>query len=378
MGLISWIKDKYYDSQLDKADRLVLENDLNRAEEIYRDLLGKQDQAVVNLANMFATHSKSVEDKLKALKSILDLKENTNEVNRADYEKELISHVNNMEKFAVIQFNGEHYHEAVLIADAIKQFKASDDNFGRTCHQYHAYLAFQTSQQRTSYDTSLSEAIQELKAYVGRTKSDNINTLLCGHINHFLSALTKSKRYTRGIKLLLPFLDKSTDYKGKVVSYIVEVVKGEDSEVKKIKSISDVCTDTELCIEAANCLAKLSSEYAKSKDFVKAVRLDTFAAEFLSNNNSFNNKRCTHILEEQSTRADAKEIKNLLKLAKDLLLTDEQVASLKKRISQIASITDPRKSIEICRLYIPDSTFGPIYIQQAEKLIGSQNLVLII
>lgn len=372
MGLISWIKDKYYDSQLNKADRLVLENDLNSAEEIYRSLLGKQDQAVVNLANMFATHSNNVEDRLKALKNILDLRENTNEVNRADYEKELISHINNMEKFAVAQFNGEHYHEAVLIADAIKQFRASDDNFGRTCHQYHAYLAFQTSQQRTSYDTSLSEAVQELKAYVGTAKNDNVNTLLCGHINHFISTLSKGKRYSRGIKLLLPFLDKSEEYKGKVVSFIVNIVKGEDSEVKKIKSLSDVCTDTELCIEAANILAKMSSESAKSKDYIQAVRLDTFAAEFLSNNNDFNNNRCSHILEEQSTRANAKEISNLLKLAKDLYLTDEQVASLKKRISQIASSAEPEKAIDICRIYIPDSTFGPIYIQQAEKLIESQ------
>ena len=142
MGLISWIKDKYYDSQLNKADKLVLENDLNRAEEIYRSLLGKQDQAVVNLANMFATHANSVEERLKALKNILDLRENTNEVNQTDYEKELFSHVNNLEKFAVAQFNSEHYHEAVLIADAIKHFKASDDNFVKKYPTYQAYLDF--------------------------------------------------------------------------------------------------------------------------------------------------------------------------------------------------------------------------------------------
>ena len=43
MGLISWIKGKYYDSRLDKADRLVSENSLDQAEEIYRSLLGNQD-----------------------------------------------------------------------------------------------------------------------------------------------------------------------------------------------------------------------------------------------------------------------------------------------------------------------------------------------
>ena len=139
MGLISWIKDKYYDSQLNKADELVLEKELERADDIYRKLLGKQEQAVVNLANMLATHSNSVEEKLKALKDILDLKEYTDEFNEADYKKELDSHVSNMEKYAVAQFNGEHYHEAVLIADAIKQFRNNNAQFSRTLHQYHAY-----------------------------------------------------------------------------------------------------------------------------------------------------------------------------------------------------------------------------------------------
>ena len=49
MGLISWIKGKYYDSRLDKADRLVSENSLDQAEEIYRSLLGNQELAIVHL-----------------------------------------------------------------------------------------------------------------------------------------------------------------------------------------------------------------------------------------------------------------------------------------------------------------------------------------
>ena len=57
MGLISWIKGKYYDSRLDKADRLVSENSLDQAEEIYRSLLGNQDLAIVHLADMFVSHS---------------------------------------------------------------------------------------------------------------------------------------------------------------------------------------------------------------------------------------------------------------------------------------------------------------------------------
>jgi len=373
MGLISWIKDKYYDSQLNKADELVLEKELERAEDIYRKLLGKQEQAVVNLANMLATHSNSVEEKLKALKDILDLKEYTDEFNEADYKKELDSHVSNMEKYAVAQFNGEHYHEAVLIADAIKQFRNNNAQFSRTLHQYHAYLAFQTSQQRTSYDTSLSEVIQELKLFISSDKGAQINTLVCGHINHFVSILNSGHRFSREIKLLLPFIDKDTRFKENVLTSIVSIIKGEDSEVKAVKSLSDICTDTELCIEAANYLAKLSSESAKSKDYKLAVLYDSHAAEYLSSNNSFNYERCVHILEEQSKRASAKEVSALLSLAKKLNLTDTQISNLTERISQIASNAEPQKGIDICRLFIQDPVFGVIYITQAEKLVASGN-----
>ena len=70
MGLISWIKGKYYDSRLDKADRLVSENSLDQAEEIYRSLLGNQDLAIVHLADMFVSHSQGVEGKLRPLKTL--------------------------------------------------------------------------------------------------------------------------------------------------------------------------------------------------------------------------------------------------------------------------------------------------------------------
>ena len=82
MGLISWIKGKYYDGQLDKADRLVSENNLGKAEEIFRSLLGKQDLAIVHLANMFVSHSQGVEGKLSALKNIVELQDYSNEQNR--------------------------------------------------------------------------------------------------------------------------------------------------------------------------------------------------------------------------------------------------------------------------------------------------------
>ena len=162
MGLISWIKGKYYDSRLDKADRLVSGNSLEQAEEIYRSLLGNQELAIVHLADMFVSHSQGVEGKLKALKDIVDLQDYSNEQNRHDYERCLATHLNNMESYANERFRGENYHDAVLLIDAIQTYRKNNRAYDEKRHRYHAYLAFSKSQQTSSYDQLINEIIAEL------------------------------------------------------------------------------------------------------------------------------------------------------------------------------------------------------------------------
>lgn len=106
MGLINWIKGKYYDGRLDKADRLVSENELDKAEEIFRTLLGKQDFAIVHLSEMLVSHSHGVERKLKVLKDIADLQIYLNEQNRQDYERCLYSYINTIESLSDGRFRG--------------------------------------------------------------------------------------------------------------------------------------------------------------------------------------------------------------------------------------------------------------------------------
>ena len=145
MGLISWIKGKYYDSRLEKADSLVSANNLDKAEEIYRSILGKQDFAVVHLTDMFVSHSQGVEGKLSALKNIVDLQSYSNEQNKQDYEKCLNAHLNNIESFANDRFRGESYHDAVLLIDAIQTYRSNNHAYDEKRHRYHAYLAFSKS-----------------------------------------------------------------------------------------------------------------------------------------------------------------------------------------------------------------------------------------
>ena len=361
MGLISWIKGKYYDGRLDKADRLVSENNLDKAEEIFRSLLGKQDLAIVHLANMFVSHSQGVEGKLSALKNIVELQDYSNEQNRQDYEGCLTAHLNNIESLANDRFRNESYHDAVLLIDAIQTYRKQNASYDEKRHRYHAYLAFSKSQQTSHYDQLINEVISEIKQYEKNGASD---------IKSFVNLLKSKNRYSRIIKLLIPFLSLDKDFKKDAIESIVNVVSKKDSDIPEPKRISEFCSDSSLCKDAANELITLSASSAKKSDYKTSVLFDTFASEYHSSDNQFNNTRCIHILEELSERADANEIKQLLKKANDLKLTDAQIDSLKVRITKIADAADPESAIKICRLFITEKAFDLIYIKQAEKLVA--------
>lgn len=368
MGLISWIKGKYNDSRLDKADRLVSENNLGQAEEIYRSILGNQNLAIVHLADMFVSHSQGVEGKLKALKDIVDLQGYSNDQNRQDYERCLATHLNNIESFANDRFRGESYHDAVLLIDAIQTYRKNNRSYDEKRHRYHAYLAFSKSQQTSSFESLIKDTIAELNQYEQSRTSD---------IKVFVDLLKSKNRYSRIIKLLIPFLSLDREYKELAINAIVNVVLKKDTDIKSPKKISEFCSDSALCKDAANELVALSASSAKKSDYKTSVLYDLFASEYFSSDNQFNNTRCIHALEELSARANASKVKQLLKMAKDLRLTDAQIDSLKMRIAKIAEKAEPESAINICRLFISEKNFDSIYINQAENLVSNGNLLII-
>lgn len=361
MGLISWIKSKYHDNRLKKAVNLEYKGDLQKAEEVFRSLLGKQEQAVVHLANMFASHSKSVEEKLSALNSIIELRDFTNENNKSDFEKALFSHVKNIDDLAISLFKKEDYENAVLLMNKVLPYKGQINNFSEKYHQYHAFLAF-TKSQGVSYAEGLfKDTIDELNKYSQSIVAD---------VNNFVSRLKSQKRFSRIIQLLIPILEKDKNFKKIAIDAIVNVIQGNDSETKDPKSLTAFCKDNKLCKDAADELVKLSNSSASKNDFKSSVLFDSFASEYYSSDSQFNYNRCIHILEEQRKRESAKEMKSLLKLASDLQLTEQQIASLKKRIAQITKSASPVNAIEICRLFNGETDFDLIYIAQAEKLVA--------
>lgn len=365
MGLISWIKGIYYDGRLEKADHLVKETKLKEAEKIYRSLLGKQDFAIVHLADMFVSQSQGVQGvqgMLSALKSIDELQVYSNVNNKNAYGKCLNTQICNIELFADKSFKNINYQDAVTLIDAIQTYRGKDSAYNEKRHRYHAYLAFSKSQNTPSYNTQIDAAISELKQYKQNASSD---------IRSFVYLLKSKNRYSRIIRLLIPFLSLHGGFKTLAIDAIVNVVLNKDSDIKNPKKMSAFCSDAALCRDAAKELAVLSASSAQKSDFKTSVLFDTFASDYLSNDNQFNNTRCIHALEELSGRANATEVKQLLKLAKDLNLTHAQIDSLRARIAQIAGAANPEDAINICRLFLSDRKFGIIYIKQAQNLVAS-------
>ena len=60
MGLISYIKEHYYNSRLNKADRLLSEGNALEAEQIYNDILDKQPLAASRLTEYYYSTAQKV------------------------------------------------------------------------------------------------------------------------------------------------------------------------------------------------------------------------------------------------------------------------------------------------------------------------------
>lgn len=122
MGLIKWVKDQYYNNQLKKADNKVSSGQLNEAEMIYTDILGKQEWAVVHLVKMLRVNADTVEKQLHCLNRMSELAIYKTEENSMSYQDEINSHLVNMEKNADIQFNQKNYNSAKRLIVALANF----------------------------------------------------------------------------------------------------------------------------------------------------------------------------------------------------------------------------------------------------------------
>lgn len=368
MGLICWIKSKYYNHKLENADKKLANGNISKAEDIYRSILGKQNEAVVHLANLYVSNSNSKDLKLQKLREIEELKEFVDTTNSSDYQKELNCHINNIYQLAQQLFNSKDYSGAVTLIESIRKYKGNNGEYQDKEHRFKAYLYLSKSLSSANYSVELGNCTHELDLIKNSKETDIIN---------IQQILISQKRYVRAIIVLMPFKSLSSDFKNSIIDCIVQIVSNNDSELKNPKKISDFCKEVEISVLAAQEIAAKAVTFASKSRFEEAVVFDSFASEFLSNDNKFNNDRCRHLLEEASLRANDQEISQIISLAQTLKLSEAQVATLKKRILQLSSIADVFKGIKLCRLFKGEKSFDKQYVELATKTVKNGHVAIL-
>ena len=357
MGLIGWIRNRYYRSRLAKADRLVSKKHLSSAEIIYRKLLGRIDDALPHLAQMYSLNAVGAEQNISALQKLEQLGEYANLANKAAYELILKTHVDDIGQLAAWSFESGKYADAVSLILSIKAYRGGDEAYTANCHRYRAYECY------SRYDSNPDEIsgviIGELKEYLPAGLDD---------LRYFADDLESDRKYRRAVSLMLPFVGDSGEFRQRILADIVSAAAEDDHDLKSIGHISSVCSDEVLCREAASRLVSESEQSAGEGNYKKSVRLDSLASEYFGDDKAFNVSRCSHALEEMAGRTDAGEIEGLLHLSGELRLTGKQILELGKRISEIAGAAEPARGFAVCRLFISGGIFDNIFPKLAGKL----------
>ncbi len=366
MGLTSWIRAKYYDHKLSQADKLAIKGDIPRSRHIYESLIGKQHFAEAHLAKLLVSNASTASDNLDVLRRLIELRQNVSDESKSDFNSTLNKHVSSIESLAARQFSVKEYKDAMDLIVSIDAFR-NNQRYSDNVNRYKAYYYFEKAN---------SEALQTLGLYYEPSLYLNkLSYTPVTEIQELVKTLESGKKFARGVIFLVQLQFAGNWVKDLIIEYIINVISNKDCELQNVNRLSDICPDNLICQEAAMNLYQRSLKKAQVKDYLTAILYDRFAAEYLSDNNQFNFDRCSHILEELSSRAEASEIKTLSALAQSLNLNSSQLSSLENRINEIAVGADPQKSIAICRLYKGIATFDKVYLERALSLAKSGEII---
>lgn len=231
MGLITWIKDKYYNHILNSADELYASNDISRAEQIYMDILGKQPDAAEHLAKMYCEIAESGKDELENLSKIKNL------LARAPFGKnDLIPYhtrvVRHIEATADNDFKNKKYARASRFLKAIEIDKRGNTAFAqknRICSLY-------VSLNAVEYDTSYKSALSTIDTYCNNVDKEVEDAIL-----GIVTRLHKSKKLDRAYLLANCLAKKSHKQAiNDCIAIALDIYKNGNSPFKKTLNDKDI------------------------------------------------------------------------------------------------------------------------------------------
>lgn len=228
MGLISWIKDIYYNNKLDKADCKYLAGDIYEAESIYLDILYTQPDAAEHLAKMYFEVGKSNKDELTYLGKLRSLLSDTSFGKKevSSYLARLVLHI---ERTADALFCDHDYPKAYKYLTAIKVDNRDNTTFAKKYSLYTFYANLYAIEYEHSYETSLDSVYDYCKSDVDKDVEDAIVTTV--------QRLHTTKKLSRAFRLANCLAEKDNkDAIKECVSIAYDIYKsGKDTD----KSIID-------------------------------------------------------------------------------------------------------------------------------------------
>lgn len=231
MGLITWIKDKYYNHILNSADELYASNDISRAEQIYMDILGKQPDAAEHLAKMYCEIAESGKDELKNLSKIKDLLARVpfGKNDLIPYHTRVVRHI---EATADNDFKNKKYARASRFLKAIEIDKRGNTAFAQKNRIYSLYVSLNA----VEYDTSYKSALSTIDTYCNNVDKE-VEDAILGTVTR----LHKSKKLDRAYLLANCLAKKS--HKQAIndsIAIALDIYKNGNSPFKKTLNAKDI------------------------------------------------------------------------------------------------------------------------------------------
>lgn len=231
MGLITWIKDKYYNHILNSADELYASNDISRAEQIYMDILGKQPDAAEHLAKMYCEIAESGKDELKNLSKIKDLLARVpfGKNDLIPYHTRVVRHI---EATADNDFKNKKYARASRFLKAIEIDKRGNTAFAQKNRIYSLYVSLNA----VEYDTSYKSALSTIDTYCNNVDKEVENAIL-----GTVTRLDKSKKLDRAYLLANCLAKKSHKQAiNDCIAIALDIYKNGNSPFKKTLNAKDI------------------------------------------------------------------------------------------------------------------------------------------
>ena len=140
MGLINWIKEKYYNHRLSVANKQRAKGKYAKSEKTYDSIVGKHPDAYLQLAEMLVDNAQGKENLLLILDKLEKLRKYGKDSEA--FVKVFENHLSNIEIAASKCFEKAQYKDAVDLQNSIQIFRNSkfyEDSLNR----YLAYEAFE-------------------------------------------------------------------------------------------------------------------------------------------------------------------------------------------------------------------------------------------